>query len=181
MSMERPRSSSESEIVESPQRKQEILPNDADVIHAGNKELRAGDMVTVERSNGAIENDWILSTFDSRYATVIKPNENGEPMRKVIPLNEFISKQATETTAQNDTLRIGNRELRRGDSVAILRSSGEMEKDWILKDFGNNLVTTEKIDPSTGQRLTKKGSLNQFILWQTAAEKGSVTPQESGK
>ena len=69
-----------------------------------------------------------------------------------------------------DYIDTGEKKLRVGDSVIILRSGGEIENDWILKHFGGLFAVVEKVDIADGALLKKVIPVEELSAWQISLQ-----------
>lgn len=121
------------------------------------KSPKIGEKVKVLRSDGSLDEDWMLDSIGGKYAVVEKENDNGSGrLRKLIPVEEFNQTQKIEQNLQKEKpyggLGVGSRGreknprvlgryhgYERGDKVIIERSDGSIETDW---DFVHQRMDT---------------------------------------
>jgi hypothetical protein len=105
--------------------------------------------------------------------------ENNEPVKKEKPLakpNPYMAPEmyqaATEgeVVEKRDFIEAGDKKLRVGDNAMVLRSSGEIEKDWTLKSFGDKFAVVEKVDVKDGAVLRKVVPVNELADWQISLQ-----------
>lgn len=75
-----------------------------------------------------------------------------------------------EEPEKKDFIRAGEKQLRVGDNVLILRSNGSVEKDWQLKGFGDKFAVAEKVDAANGEIVRKVVPRGDFESWQMTLE-----------
>ena len=75
-----------------------------------------------------------------------------------------------EVVEKKDFIERGDKKLRVGDKALVLRSSGEVEKDWTLKSFGNKFAIVEKVDVKDSAVLRKVVPVDELGSWQTILE-----------
>ncbi len=118
---------------------------------------KIGEKVKVLRSDGSLDEDWILESIGGKYAVVEKENDEGSGrLRKLIPVEEFNQTQKMEQTIQKEKpyegLGTGSRGREKsprvllryhgyemGDKVVVERSDGSIETDW---DFVHQRMDT---------------------------------------
>jgi len=83
-----------------------------------------------------------------------------------------------EQAEQEKILRVGEKEIRIGDPVTVVRSDGTIESDWSLKSFGTGFAVAEKIDINSGETLIKPIPMEEFLDEQTLEEKFAAKDKE---
>jgi len=115
--------------------------------------LSKGSIVNVKRSSGEIEGGWTIKEYD---------RDTGQAILTKIRGIDLLQKRASQSE-----LIVWNRsEIRKGDTVRVLRSSGQFEEGWILDghDSQTGEAIVKKRDPD-GQWLEKKVSRDQLESW----------------
>lgn len=85
--------------------------------------------------------------------------------------SSFAPPEATKSEIVEDKDYIdAGKKLRVGDSVIILRSGGEIEKDWTLKHFGGRFAVVEKVDVADGALLKKVIPVEELAAWQISLQ-----------
>ena len=86
--------------------------------------------------------------------------------------------EQSESAEREQVLRVGEKEIRVGDPVTVIRSDGTIESDWSLKSFGTGFAVAEKIDVESGEVLVKPIPMKEFLDEQTLEEKLTAKDKE---
>ena len=163
--------------------------------------LRKGDEVNVERSDGTIEDGWVILKFSGSkllgpIAELEKVDEDGSFLRKNVPKdqlyewNEQINsdgiidftegKITDESNTSTEPARQEQTWLRKGDEVNVERSDGTIEDGWvILKFVAENHISTAVLQKhdSNGDSWEKRVPKDELYQWNPDRQ-GAASPEK---